>query len=113
MKGFFSPLTGYVTSACSNFYGESPRGRFSTLRPSFNLLRPPVTPPRKPVDIIAAELWDHDDPDEVAEDVVEALEESGWRLVWVPGDGGEGVQPKAWQAPMAIPLRYGSVDEAA
>lgn len=39
---------------------------------------------RKPVDVIAAELWDCDDPDEIAEDVVEALEEAGWRLVFVP-----------------------------
>lgn len=45
---------------------------------------------RKPVDVIAAELWDCDDPDGVAEDVVEALEEAGWRLVWVPdGDAAE------------------------
>lgn len=39
---------------------------------------------RKPVEIIAAELWDHDDPDEAAEDIVEALEVAGWRLVFVP-----------------------------
>lgn len=45
-----------------------------------------MTHARKPVDIIAAELWDHDDPDTAAEDVIEALEEAGWRLVFVPDD---------------------------
>lgn len=39
---------------------------------------------RKPVEIIAGELWDHEDPDAAAEDVIAALEEAGWRLVWVP-----------------------------
>lgn len=39
---------------------------------------------RKPIDIIAGELWDHDDPNEAAEDVIEALEENGWRFVFVP-----------------------------
>lgn len=39
---------------------------------------------RKPVEIIRDELWDHEDPDAAAEDVVSALEEAGWRLVFVP-----------------------------
>lgn len=43
-----------------------------------------MTQARKPIEIIAAELWDHDDPDTAAEDIVEALEAGGWRLVWVP-----------------------------
>lgn len=42
--------------------------------------------PSKPVDIIAEELWDHDDPNSAAADIVEALEQAGWRLVFVPGD---------------------------
>jgi hypothetical protein len=42
---------------------------------------------RKPADIIAAELWDHDDPDEAAQDIVEALEVNCWRLVYVPDAG--------------------------
>lgn len=41
---------------------------------------------RKPVEIIAEELWDHDDPDSAASDIVEALEHAGWRLVFVPED---------------------------
>lgn len=43
---------------------------------------------RKPIEIIAGELWDHEDPEEAAEDVIEALEENGWRLVFVPDDVG-------------------------
>lgn len=46
----------------------------------------PVVHARKPADIIAAELWDHDDPNQAADDVIEALEEAGWRLVWVPDE---------------------------
>jgi hypothetical protein len=46
---------------------------------------------RKPADIIAAELWDHDDPEEAAADIVEALEADGWRLVYVPDVGIEDV----------------------
>lgn len=38
----------------------------------------------KPIDVIADELWDHEDPDSAAEDIVEALEKAGWRLVFVP-----------------------------
>ncbi|MCA6098852.1 hypothetical protein [Bradyrhizobium australafricanum] len=41
---------------------------------------------RKPVDVIAEELWDHDDPDSAAVDIVEALEQAGWRLVFAPED---------------------------
>lgn len=41
---------------------------------------------RRPTDIIAAELWDHDTPEDAAMDIIEALEEAGWRLVWVPDD---------------------------
>lgn len=52
----------------------------------FLIARCPVTHARKPVDIIAGELWDHEDPDAAAEDVVAALEEAGWRLVFVPDD---------------------------
>ena len=37
---------------------------------------------RKPLEIIADELWDHDDPNEAAEDIIEALEDAGWRLVY-------------------------------
>lgn len=50
----------------------------------------PMVHARKPVEIIAGELWDHEDPDSAAEDVVTALEEAGWRLVFVP-DGEEEV----------------------
>jgi hypothetical protein len=49
-----------------------------------------MTHASKPVEIIAAELWDHDDPDEAAEDIVEALEVAGWRLVFVPDADLEG-----------------------
>lgn len=53
-----------------------------------------MTQVRKPIDIIADELWDHDDPGSAAEDVVEALEAEGWRLVWVPDErGGGGASP--------------------
>lgn len=41
---------------------------------------------RKPAEIIAEELWDHDDPDSAADDIVEALEQAGWRLVFAPED---------------------------
>lgn len=46
---------------------------------------------RKPIDIIAAELWDHETPEDAASDIIEALEEAGWRLVWVPDGEGEAV----------------------
>jgi hypothetical protein len=45
-----------------------------------------MTHSRKPADIIAEELWDHDDPDSAAEDIVEALEKAGWRMVFMPED---------------------------
>lgn len=43
-----------------------------------------VTHARKPIEIIREELWDHEDPWSAAEDVIAALEEAGWRLVFVP-----------------------------
>ena len=39
---------------------------------------------RKPADIVADELWDHDDPETAAADIIDALEEAGWLLVYVP-----------------------------
>lgn len=45
-----------------------------------------MTKAQKPADIIAEELWDHDDPDSAAEDIVEALEKAGWRMVFMPED---------------------------
>lgn len=45
-----------------------------------------MTSTRKPVEIIAEELWDHDDADTAAYDIIEALETAGWRFVWVPDE---------------------------
>lgn len=89
MKGFKTSLAGYVTSAHTHAWRLAPSlGRFRTLRPPINFITcRPMTQVRKPIDIIAAELWDHDDPETAAEDVVEALEAEGWRLVWVPDNG--------------------------
>lgn len=87
MKGFETPLAGYVTSAHTRmalgalirpFQHASPVSQFHHLQA--------MTKAQKPADIIAAELWDHDDPETAAEDVVEALEAAGWRLVWVPDE---------------------------
>jgi hypothetical protein len=39
---------------------------------------------RKPADIIRDELWDHDDPDTAAYDIVAALEDAGWHFVFMP-----------------------------
>lgn len=41
---------------------------------------------RKPIEIIREELWDHDDPETAAEDIVAALEEAGWHFVFMPSD---------------------------
>lgn len=62
------------------------RGEFhrTGLRPVRLIQVATVVHVRKPVEIIAGELWDHEDPDAAAEDVITALEEAGWRLVWVP-----------------------------
>lgn len=47
---------------------------------------------RKPIEIIADELsLEVDYPDDVAEDVIAALEDEGWRFVSVPD--GSGTQP--------------------
>lgn len=45
-----------------------------------------MTKARSPLDVIADELWDHDDPDGAAEDVLAALAEAGWHLVFAPDD---------------------------
>jgi hypothetical protein len=37
---------------------------------------------QKPIDIIERELPDFECPELVAEDIVTALEDAGWRLVW-------------------------------
>lgn len=48
-----------------------------------------MTKARSPLDIIAEELWDVLFPDDAAEDVIAALEEAGWRLVFAPDDVAE------------------------
>lgn len=85
MKGFFSPLAGYVTSAHTRMALGALIRPFQHASPAFNFATSrPMTQARKPIEIIADELWDHNDPEAAAEDVVEALEAEGWRLVWVP-----------------------------
>lgn len=92
MKGFETSLAGYVTSAHTRMALGALIRPFQHASPAFNFtISRPMTQARKPIEIIAAELWDHDDPETAAEDVVEALEAAGWRLVWVPDEqGGEG-----------------------
>lgn len=85
MKGFETSLAGYVTSAHTRMALGALIRPFQHASPAFNFaFSRPMTQARKPIEIIAEELWDHDDPDAAAEDVVEALEAEGWRLVWVP-----------------------------
>lgn len=50
-----------------------------------------VTNSRKPIEIIREELWDHDDPDTAAEDIIEALESDGWYFVFMPDQAAEDV----------------------
>lgn len=92
MKGFETPLAGYVTSAHTRMALGALIRPFQHASPAFNFaISRPMTQARKPIEIIADELWDHNDPEAAAEDVVEALEAEGWRLVWVPDErGGEG-----------------------
>jgi hypothetical protein len=46
---------------------------------------------RKPVEVIAEELWDVPFPGETAEDIIDVLEREGWRLVFVPDTESVGV----------------------